>query len=239
MTSANPSASAGLTPSPVASTTRSRRSRRAALVRLLDRRLRGHFAALAARALSTLIALGYGGLVVAVAIVGAGGSADVVVTRALFWLSWVGAGGVALAASAPERGTEAEAVRSLAAQRGFSLRDLAMARAVATARRVLRTAGIPAVCVAALALAVSGSFGLLWPRLLLVVGVGVYTLFLAIVVTLLVELSRALSARHTRATLALLVLVPHVLRVLWPHVPSVPALFGAALGQLARLGAQL
>jgi hypothetical protein len=208
-------------------------------VRLLDRRLRGHFAALAARAVSALIGLGYGGLVVAVAIVGAGGSADVVVTHALFWLSWLGAGGVALAASAPEHGIEAEAVRSLAAQRGFSLRDVAMARSVATARRVLRTVGIPAVGVAALALAVSGSFTLVLPRLLLMVGVGLYVVLLAAVVTLLVELSRALTARRTRAMLALLVIAPHVLRVLWPHVPSVPALLGEALQALARLGARL
>lgn len=186
--------------------------------------------------MAVLLGLTYAGLVLAVALVGSGSSADVVVQNALFWLSWLGGGGVALAAAGPGRKPEDHAVRALAAQRGFSLRDLAMARAIATVRRVLRVVGLPALVVALLALAASGSFRLLLPRVLLVVGVTGYVVLLAVVISLLVELARALSPRHTRSTLAFLIVVPHLLRVLWPHVPSVPALFGLLLDQLARLG---
>ncbi len=210
--------------------------RRQALVHLLDRRLRGHLAAQAAKALSVLIALGYAALVVGVSVSGAESEVGHVVTSALRWLTWIGAGGVALAATGPGRSADDDGVLDLAAQRGFSQREIALARSLSVARRALRVAGLPAVAVALVAVATSGSLALLPQRALLLAGVCAYCFVLAGVCALTVALCRAVSRERARWLLVLVVVLPHAARSLWSHVPSIPALFANLLSGLASFG---
>jgi hypothetical protein len=206
------------------------------LVALLDRQLATHLWAQLAKVAAVLIAVGYVLLMIAVAFSGAARQADVLVKNALFWLSWIVAGSVALGAAGPADSEADRAVGALASQRGYSARSLTRARALAVLRRIFRLVAIPAAGLAVLALAVAASASLLLPRVLLVFGVLGYAALLAGVLTALVELSRWLSPQRARGMLVLLVLGPHVLRSFSPHVPSVPALFSSVLDGLLKLG---
>lgn len=210
--------------------------RRRALVHLLDDRLRGHFAAQVAKLLAILTAVGYAALAVAVSVSGAAHEAIGVVVKALFWLSWIGGGGVALAATGAGRSSDDEGVLELAAQRGFDATSIALARTLAVGRRTLRVAGFPALAVALVALASARSLDALAARGLLLVAVGVYVGILASVAALLVALSRTISKDRARWALVLLVLLPHAARSLWPHVPSIPALFDNLLDAVNTIG---
>ena len=199
----------------------------------LRSRLGAQFGKLAAWAvtLGYLIAMPFGARALS------GDASDKVVGSALAWLTWLV--GSALALSAVSRGTDEVPVRALALSRGFSLRASERAELLAVGRRMLRVVGLPAMLLAVFALSLSRNLQTAVARALLVLGVLGYVLLICVLVVVLVRVARVLGSRRPRSALLALVILPDMLRGLFPSVPSVPALTGFLATELMRIGAHL
>lgn len=222
---------------PQAPVVATRRPRFLPLVRFFDEclktRLGAQLGKVAAGAITLgyLIALPFGARAVA------GDASDKVVVAALGWLTWLS--GSLLALSAAGNAADDGATRALALARGFSHRAIDRAQLAAVGRRAVRVVGAPAVLLAVVALALARSLNVALSRLMLLVGVLGYVGLVAVMAVVLVRVARALGPRHPRRALLLLVLLPHVLRELFPRLPSAPALIGFVAGELASMGAHL
>jgi hypothetical protein len=208
------------------------------LARAADRSLRTRIGAQLAKLLAWLIGIGYS-ITLLILARGTGGELlDAPVLDALFWLSWLTAGLIALsAAAAAKQPADGEALAALAAQRGFARAALRDARGLAAVRRIVRLCLPPALWLSLLALALSGSLGLALARLGLCFGVLAYVLLLALLVGGLAHVAATLAPRHGRSLLLVLLFAPHLARVIWPNLPSVPWALGWMLDQLGRVGA--
>lgn len=206
-------------------------------MRFFDELARRRLGAGLAKLGAWLITMGHAVLLPFAARAQSGDGGDAVAIHALGWLSWVVGGAIALSAcgSRDERRPE----RALALARGHSAASAELAEVLAVARRVLRLVGIPALLLCALALAMAASLRVAALRLTLLVGGVGYSLLLASVVAVLVSLSRTLSHDKPRSALLALVFVPHFVHVIFPIVPSVPALLSSVLGLLMRLGSAM
>jgi hypothetical protein len=160
---------------------------------------------------------------------------DQAVIEGLAWLSWW-VGGFALMSAAPDWFAFQRPVSSLARERGFSGRTLAVTPAAALVRRLWVLIGAPAGLLAVLGLALTNEPALLLVRAALIPAVVGYALLLALVLTGLTRWSAALSPRFARTWLLIFILGPHVARELWPSTPSVVAVFQWLLTSLRELG---
>lgn len=229
-------AGAPVGPMPLPSPRRGRRSRAFALVRLFDLRVKARLGAQLAKAFGVAATLGYAVALPFAARGDAGDSSDLVVLRALGWLFWITAGGTALSAAGPADGPDDRALRELASLHGHTRFAMSVAESAAVARRVLWTTGVPAGMLALLSLGFARSLPLLGARLMLLGGVLGAVALLAGVLAALVHAARHTSRSHARSVLLGLVLLPELARWVFPHAPSVPALFDLVLDGLARLG---
>lgn len=205
------------------------------LIRFYDGCLRRRLGAQVGKLLAVLVATGHAIALPFAARAASGDAGDAVVVNALGWLTWLGAGAIAL--SAVGRGSDEAPARDLASARGFSKRAMRAAELLASGRRTLRVVGGPAVLLAAFALGLSRSVPTLTARGLLLLGVLAYVSLIAALVAALVRLSRALGPHRPRSALLALVVLPHLLHELFPRVPSVPALTSFLTAQLLGIGA--
>ncbi|HEY4160201.1 MAG TPA: hypothetical protein VGM29_18940 [Polyangiaceae bacterium] len=132
------------------------------------------------------------------------------------------------------RVAEWRAFGALAAQRGHSPRDVALARLLASAYRSGLLVGAPALGIVFVAFSCGKSFA--W-ALATSVALVLYVLGMSGALALLARLAAWLSPRHARASLLLLGLCPLVIALGFPGMPSVPSVFFWALARIAALGA--
>ena len=211
-----------------------------ALARAADRALRSRIGAQLAKLSAWLVGLGYALGMLLLARGTGGALLDVLVVDALGWLSWLTAGVVALSvAGAGKDAVERRALASLALSRGFSQAMIRDAQGLAALRRVLRLTLFPALGLAGLALVLSGSVALVPARLLLCLGVLGYVLVLSLLVGGLAHVASVLAPLQGRSLFVALLFLPHVARVVWPHVPSVPWALGWLLDRLRAIGSTL
>jgi hypothetical protein len=211
-------------------------SRFLTLIAIESDRLGARFGIRAAGVLGMLIALGYA--IVLLFLPNAGEAAASVVARALFWLSWLCAGTAALSAVRELAALGADdGFAALLAQRGFAASVLPPARLVAAALRIARVIALPGVSLAILAGTLARSSSGFLAVLLLMAKVIGYSALLAATLAVLARWAALLHPRRARALLAMLIIVPELLRGVWSGVPSVPAFFGGLLAQLPARGA--
>ncbi|MEZ4220264.1 MAG: hypothetical protein R3B13_04985 [Polyangiaceae bacterium] len=194
--------------------------------RLVVLALRRRLSAQAATLGTWLVTLVYLLLVGAVAASGDPRQSATVIRGALTWLSWFGAGGLALAATGKPNADDA-AVDGLAALRGVGARELLRARALASGRRTLSMLWLPVLLLNLVVLPFVRTGGQAASALLSLVGSAVYVVVLAAVVVALVLAARALAPSKLRYGLAAVVLLPELLRGAVPHFPSVPWVLAA------------
>lgn len=213
------------------------RRRQRTLARVYDARLRQLGGMQLALILGWAISAGFALMMLVLTAHDAAAHLDMVALRGLGVLSWAAAGVAALSAAQNlHQLDQSQGVSALALQRGFDALSLRRARVVASVRRIATVTGGPALCLALLALALSPASAVR-NRVLLCAGVCGYVALLAVVLGLLARWSAALSPTRGRALLCAVVLGPALARLVWPLVPSVPALFGWLLNRLASLGA--
>jgi len=147
------------------------------------------------------------------------------IRAALALLSWVVGALAALGAtrSLAEQ-TERVALTGLALQRGFSERAVLRARTLATAERIARLIGLPALLLVAVGVARGAT--LRW-ALVTTPAVLVYASALGLSLAVLCQLSAELTPRHPRALLSALVLCPLLLSQAFSAIPSLPGVFVA------------
>jgi hypothetical protein len=157
------------------------------------------------------------------------------VRAALVALSWVvGALASLGAAQVQAELAERDGLSALALQRGFSGSALLRARTLATAQRIARLIGLPALLLIAVGLARGAK--LAW-ALAMGPAVLVYACVLGLALAVLAQLAAALAPRHPRALLLALVLCPLLLSQAYPAAPSLPGLLSALLSRLLSAGA--
>jgi hypothetical protein len=159
------------------------------------------------------------------------------VRAALVALSWV-VGALASLGSARVLAEHAEldGLTALALQRGFSESALLRARTLATAQRIARLIGVPALLLVLVGLACGAT--LPW-AFAVAPAVLVYACALGLALSVLALLSAELAPRHPRAFLLALVLCPLLLSQAYSAIPSLPGLFSLLLSRLLAAGAAL
>jgi hypothetical protein len=156
---------------------------------------------------------------------------------ALVSLSWVVGALAALGtAQVSAQQTERAGLEALAAQRGFPERDVLRARFLASAERVARLIGVPALLL--VGSAVTCGLSPTW-AVATAPAVALYAVLLGLGLALLAQFSAELAPRHPRALLAALVLGPLLLSQAYPAIPSLPGAFSALLDRLLQAGAAL
>lgn len=209
-----------------------------ALASFYDTRLGGLPGVRVARWLGVLVALGFAGVMLVLAVAGGRDVLDIIAIRGLEWLAWIAAGIAALGSAGDLAALDArDGVAALALQRGYASGELALGRTIAAMRCIGRAAGWPALSLSVLALLLSGTAELALRRALLCLAVAGYVALLAVVLGALARWSASLSSRRPRVVLLALLLGPYLLRAAWPLVPSVPSLFGGLVPHLVAIGA--
>jgi hypothetical protein len=213
-------------------------ARSLSLARAADRSLKARLGAQLGKLFAWLIGTGYAVSLLLLARATGGELLHAPVVDALRWLSWLTAGLVALSvAAATKQPAELEPLAALAAQRGFGPGAVRDARGLAGVRRIVRLTLPPALLLSLLAFGLSGSLGSALSRLWLGLGVVGYCFVLALLLGGLAHVAATLAPRHGRSLLLLLLFVPHLARVIWQELPSVPWALAWMLQQLTRLGA--
>ncbi|HTA92911.1 MAG TPA: hypothetical protein VK745_25210 [Polyangiaceae bacterium] len=156
---------------------------------------------------------------------------------ALVSLSWVvGALGALGTAQISANQSERAGLEALAAQRGFSERDMLRARFLVSSGRVAKLIGVPALCL--VGVAVACGLPAMW-ALVTAPAVALYAVLLGLGLAFLAQFSAELAPRHPRALLAALVLGPVLLSRAYPAIPSLPDALSMLLDRLLRAGAAL
>lgn len=159
-----------------------------------------------------------------------------VVVGALGWLSWLVAGCCALSASGPAGGDDERATTALAVSRGVAAAHMPFLRLLAVARRIARLTGFPALVLSLLALAFARTFSALAVRAVFVGTSLAYVLVLSSLLAALVGAARALSPERPRSLFIAFVVLPELLRAVFPSLPSVPSLLGFFLHHVVVWG---
>lgn len=156
---------------------------------------------------------------------------------ALGSLSWVvGALAALSTAGILARQAEGDGLRALALLRGFDGRAVLLARTLASALRIARLLGIPALLLVGVAVVRGQS--LAWA--IVTTGAAIaYAAVLGLCLASLAHVSAALSSRHPRALLAALLLIPWLISQAYPGVPSLQQVFAALLDGLLGPGTAL
>jgi hypothetical protein len=159
------------------------------------------------------------------------------VHAALVALSWV-VGALAALGTARVLAQSAlgDALRALALQRGFSPNAIVRAQLLASALRVTRLIGVPALSLVVVAVLRGQSFAWL---LVTAPAVVVYAAALGACLALLAYVAARLSPRHPRALLAAFVLAPWLIAQAFPAVPTLFGVFALLLERLLEAGAAL
>ncbi len=209
-----------------------------ALAGFYDARIRALPGVRAARWIGVLVALGFAGVMLVLALAGGRDVLDVIAIRGVEWLAWLAAGVAALGSARDLATLDArEGLAALALQRGYAKGELTLSRTIASIRCIGRAAGWPALALSMLALLLSGTLELALQRALLCLAVVGYVALLAVVLGTLSRWSANLSPRRPRTVLVALLLGPYLLRELWPLVPSVPSFFARLVPHLIAIGA--
>lgn len=195
------------------------------LVALCERRLADAFGGRVARFYAWGVAVSY-----ALALFVTKSRSEAILSQALVALAWIPTGIVALGAARDQARLDDEGgFVALVRQRGFDAQGLELARFLATARRIARVTGWPALVLvlvrASLARSTDAALASAWSAL----GAAVFLLSLAVSVAALARASAILSGGRGRWTLVAIVLVPHVANALFPWMPSVPKMLAAIL----------
>jgi len=154
----------------------------------------------------------------------------VLVLRGLEWLSWVAMG--AALGLAGERWFDM-GVLALMHGRGLTAREqtrVALGSGALVLWRLLRG---PTLLLAGIALCLSRSWAQLGERALLGVGALAYAMVVALVLGAGAWGCRRISVKGGRRLFLGVLVVPHLLREIWP-IPSVPAWLGGVLSNLER-----
>jgi hypothetical protein len=156
------------------------------------------------------------------------------VRAALVALSWV-VGALASLGSARVQAEHAEqgGLSALALQRGFSDSALLRARTLATAQRIARLIGLPALLLVAVGVARGAT--LAWAFAVAPAAL-IYASALGLALAVLAQLSAVLAPRHPRALLLALVLCPLLFSQAYSAIPSLPGLFSELLSRLLSAG---
>lgn len=162
---------------------------------------------------------------------------DILALRVLAYASWLMGGLGCWAFLAPSGETSATA--RLAQERGFSREDLGRLWTAGVALRIAMAVFLVTLLPLAVSIALSPSLALLASRLLLVPGVAAYAIVLGASLAWLARLTRRLTPRFPRITLAGLVLLPYWASFWFPATPSLPGIFGWLLEGLIALGGGL
>jgi hypothetical protein len=195
------------------------------LVAVCERRLADAFGGRVARFYAWGVAGSY-----ALALFLAKSRVEAIVSQALVALAWIPAGLVAFGAARDQaRLDDDSGFVALVRQRGFDAQRLELARFLATARRIARVTGWPALALvvvgASLARSTDAALASVWSAF----GAGVFVLCLSLSVAALARASDILSGGRGRLTLAAIVLVPYAASAIFPWMPSVPGMLGAVL----------
>ena len=181
-----------------------------------------------------LLALSGVASVVLVARVGAPDVADIVALRIMAYSCWLyGALGLWVVLSPEARKSEPSA---LARMRGQVL-DSTLVRALGIARRLtlgMLFASIPGLVAA---LVVSPSASSLAQRVALLVVSTLYLASLGVVLGAVGALCTRLAPRTPRTCAVTLIVLPFLLSLSAPEIPSIPGIYSWALGQLIEWGA--
>jgi hypothetical protein len=158
------------------------------------------------------------------------GRPEVLLSDALVALAWIPGGLVALGAARDLTTLDDEnGITALVRQRGYDARGLELARFLATARRLARTTGWPALALVFAAAVRTRSADGAVTIAAAAVGTAAFVGALSLLLASFARASALISGGRGRIVLVLAVLVPHLARALFPRVPSLPALLSAIL----------
>jgi hypothetical protein len=208
-----------------------------ALVRLLDRQVRGLPAYKLARVLSAIVALACGAAMLALVAAGQSRAVFALAVQSLAWASWTT--GVTLglgSAAAPRAGAASTAVEALVLQRGFTLSSFARAEFLANTLRFALLVGVPSVALGLLSVPLAESLLGAARRALACAGMLGYALLFGVTLVLLARAARSLAPNASRLAFAGFVLGPLLLAELEPAFPSVPGVFAVLREQLLAAG---
>jgi hypothetical protein len=213
------------------------RQRFLALVAVCDARLKLVLGLRLIRVYGWAIALAYAVAMVALSRTSATDLLGNTVLQAVRTLTWFAAAPAAwVAARDLATADEREGVATLLWQHGFTAREVEGGRVAATMWRIAIVAGLPALALAALSVLLSKSTPIATARSLQLIGIATYIAVLAASLGLLARWAALLTPKRGGALLAVVLIAPHLLRVAWPTLPSIPALFDTLLDQLHRAG---
>jgi hypothetical protein len=195
------------------------------LVALAERRLGDSFGGRAARLYGWGIALSYGFALALLQV-----RPEAIVSQALVALAWIPAGLVALGAARERaRNDEDAGFVALVRQRGFDLGELELARLIATAARIARVTGYPALVLVLVRAAIARDSNAALASAHAALGAACYVFCLALLLALLARASALLSEGRGRLLFVALVFLPHLARVIFPGLPSVPSVLHGIL----------
>jgi len=172
------------------------------------------------------ISVSYALLVLALPASTDGRTADLVLSEALRAASWAVAGFGALSAARDlSTRDQGEGLVSLARASGYRERDLVLSHWAAGALRIAFWLFVPFAVLASIAgLRFAGSRSPAWAAGWLALAL-VYAAVLALTASSLARAAARLFPNYGRSALLFFVVVPHLLRLSFPELPSVPAGF--------------
>lgn len=208
-----------------------------ALVRLLDRQVRGLPAYKFARVLSAIVALACAAAMLALVAAGQNRALFALSVQALGWASWTTGVTLGLSSAAPPRtGAANAAVEALVLQRGFTLGSFARAEFLANTLRLALLVGVPSVALGLLSVPLAESLLGASRRALACVGMLGYALLFGLTLVILARAARALAPNASRLAFTGFVLGPLLLAELDPAFPSIPGVFAVLREQLLTAG---
>ena len=165
------------------------------------------------------------------------GAGEVVTTalEGVGWLSWLVAGTTTLSASRHWL-TFQQPLSELAALRSIPSRWLTTAAPCALAYRIATWVGGPALLLVVLSIAVTHDASLAWRHALLIVLVPIFAGLLAVGLTGVTVLAVGISRGSAVSAVLAVVFVPHVVREVWPHTPSIIMLYDGLWREMVILG---
>ena len=165
----------------------------------------------------------------------AGSDAALVSLDALVWLSWIVGSLVTLSVAKHWKALQVPLL-ALAEECGLLPAQQAFAAPLALWRRLLLTLGLPLLTVTGLALALSPDLTQAVRGAQFIAMSVLYVFTLALGLMLLTVGCARLANGATRTWLVAVLLMPELLRELWPHTPSVLSVYAWMVHQVARAG---
>lgn len=171
-------------------------------------------------------------------IVRQGSGAHAVTTTALEgvgWLAWLVAGTTTLSASRHWLKFQ-QPLSELAALRSIPHGWLSKAAPCALTYRIATLVGGPALLLTVVSIAVSHDPSFAWRQGLLLLAVVAFACLLAVGLTALTLLAASISHDSAVPALLAVLFVPHLVREVWPHTPSIIVLYDWLWRELLVLG---